>query len=207
MRLILASLLLVCVAVPATADNPKPDFNKLRQNYEDLKRAERELKRMEEMRAEQEREDLWALLRLLLFGVFLVTAIVAGLAKKHQQSKRYAAAPAPPKPKLIHMTCECGREIRLKPEKAGRLILCPDCRQKLRVPASQGSTPEGPPIVVACSCGREMRLRPHTAGRTVTCPDCKERVPVPVGGAAPDSAKNEPELDQFLQSLDDPKQS
>lgn len=42
----------------------------------------------------------------------------------------------------IEFTCECGRQVRVKPELAGRKIRCPGCGNPLRVPAeSDGDAP------------------------------------------------------------------
>ncbi len=43
----------------------------------------------------------------------------------------------------IEFNCECGREVRVKPELAGKRIRCPGCGNPLKVPASESADEPG----------------------------------------------------------------
>ena len=45
---------------------------------------------------------------------------------------------------MIPMTCSCGRELKVKPEFAGKKVRCPDCQSVLRVPTTEAPAPDEP---------------------------------------------------------------
>jgi len=66
----------------------------------------------------------------------------------------------------ILFRCPCGRSMVVESDKAGAIVMCPNCRRSLRVPSGKGR-------------GVEIPAAPATASRTSRrCPRCGKDVPV-----------------------------
>lgn len=108
------------------------------------------------------------------------------------------------------ISCSCGTKLRVEASAAGKIITCPKCQKKLRVPGGAPKpTPSkaparpaapGPPSAVPvsaapqpapagdrvlnCACGQKMKVSASHAGKTVACPKCKRQMKVPGAPAA-----------------------
>jgi membrane associated rhomboid family serine protease len=97
------------------------------------------------------------------------------------------SAPSHPSDDRLHVTCACGKTLRLSPQYAGKIVRCPYCRADVAVgrDASPPSpaftvTPEGDGhIRFTCTCGRRMKVPSRYAGRVGKCPQCGARVRIP----------------------------
>ncbi|MBL7140128.1 MAG: hypothetical protein ISS74_04395 [Planctomycetes bacterium] len=66
----------------------------------------------------------------------------------------------------ILFRCPCGRSMVVESDKAGAVVMCPNCRRRLRVPSGKGR-------------GVEIQATQATAARTSRrCPRCRKDVPV-----------------------------
>ncbi|MFO8013560.1 MAG: zinc ribbon domain-containing protein [Phycisphaerae bacterium] len=66
----------------------------------------------------------------------------------------------------ILFRCPCGRSMVVESDKAGAVVMCPNCRRRLKVPSGKGR-------------GVEIPAAPATAQRTSRrCPRCGKDVPV-----------------------------
>ncbi len=66
----------------------------------------------------------------------------------------------------ILFRCPCGRSMVVESDKAGAVVMCPNCRRRLKVPSGKGR-------------GVEIPAAPTTAARTSRrCPRCGKDVPV-----------------------------
>lgn len=86
----------------------------------------------------------------------------------------------------VHLTCVCGKSLRLSRQYAGQTVCCPACGAELTVErdrpsASQGDvvTPDDGFIRFVCTCGRRMKVPSRYAGRSGKCPRCGVRVTIP----------------------------
>jgi len=94
--------------------------------------------------------------------------------------------------------CDCGTNLKVPLTAAGKLVSCPKCQQRIRVPdsasessaptanvppggtsASSTSTTENDSILLACSCGASMKVAAVHVGKTVVCPKCNAQMTVP----------------------------
>jgi len=92
--------------------------------------------------------------------------------------------------------CVCGRRIQATRQYAGKLVTCPHCKAKVRVPdAGSRSDPEirdlkseiDAHIRFRCHCGKVVKVPAGYAGRSGTCPRCHSRITVPRSDAAGES--------------------
>jgi DNA-directed RNA polymerase subunit RPC12/RpoP len=91
--------------------------------------------------------------------------------------------------------CDCGRQINVKDEFAGKLIRCPLCKNPVQVPAAAPPPPPAnEPIDVFCTCGRHVRVKADFAGKLIRCPQCKSPVQVPAPDPIPEVEAAEMEL-------------
>ena len=66
----------------------------------------------------------------------------------------------------ILFRCPCGRSMVVESDKAGAVVMCPNCRRRLKIPSGKGR-------------GVEIPAAPTTAARTSRrCPRCGKDVPV-----------------------------
>ena len=135
---------------------------------------------------------------------------------KEQEAAIAPAVPAPaPKPipmihavadrverdptgdRLVMVGCACGKCIRATRQYAGRLVTCPHCKAKVRVPDTgpggklkiQDSRVKTDTYIrFRCHCGKVVKVPAGYAGRSGTCPRCHSRLRVPHSGAAGGSA-------------------
>lgn len=89
----------------------------------------------------------------------------------------------------IQVKCSCGKALRVKDELAGKLVKCPGCSEKLRVPQQAAGAADK--IRVKCECGKTLAVSGKLAGKKVKCPGCAKVLAVPGPGAPPSA---EPEL-------------
>jgi membrane associated rhomboid family serine protease len=104
--------------------------------------------------------------------------------------------------KLVIVGCACGKCIRATRQYAGKLVTCPHCKAKVRVPDERASEPPGLSRRVAakgsaasdgyirfrCHCGKVVRVPAQYAGQSGTCPRCHSSLRVPRSDAAGESA-------------------
>lgn len=95
-------------------------------------------------------------------------------------------ATAPLSDGRLHVTCTCGKTIRLSPQYAGKIIRCPHCHAEVAVrhdrsPTIQGDagTPGDGFIRFTCTCGQRMKVPSRYAGRFGKCPRCGMRLRIP----------------------------
>jgi len=86
----------------------------------------------------------------------------------------------------ILVKCDCGKQMRVVDDQAGRRVKCPGCGEVLTVP--RPAEPEPAPVVAAppgmldfkCDqCGKAMQARTEHAGKLVKCPGCEAKVRIP----------------------------
>ena len=93
----------------------------------------------------------------------------------------------------IQLTCQCGKQLRVPDDYAGRRVKCPACGEAqvagaaapTSAPPTQPPAPEPPPpamIHFNCPCGKALQARAEFAGRTTRCTACNAPVRIP-GGA------------------------
>ncbi len=78
----------------------------------------------------------------------------------------------------IVINCQCGKQLRVPDELAGKKIRCPVCGEPRRVPVID---PDGlPAIRFRCQeCGKAMQTKQELAGRKIHCPICQAVVAIP----------------------------
>lgn len=93
----------------------------------------------------------------------------------------------------IVVNCECGKQLRVPEQYAGKKVKCPSCGDPLKVAAGQKNGPSKKPVAVASKtaaappvikfecdeCGRAMQARSEFAGRKAKCPGCQTLVTIP----------------------------
>src|SRR5438270_176083 len=101
----------------------------------------------------------------------------------------------------VLISCQCGKQLRVPDEYAGRRVKCPVCGQPTSVPNGTAATappqtaayqppapPPAPPglptatapagmIRFTCgACGKQMQAKAEFAGRSTRCPGCQSAV-------------------------------
>lgn len=93
----------------------------------------------------------------------------------------------------IVVNCECGKQLRIPEQYAGKKVKCPSCGDPLLVAVPQKNGPSKKPVVPASKpaatpavikfeceeCGRAMQARTEYAGRKAKCPGCQTLVTIP----------------------------
>jgi hypothetical protein len=98
---------------------------------------------------------------------------------------------------LVIVACACGKCIRATRQYAGKLVTCPHCKAKVRVPDARPSgnfeisnlkSEFDGRIRLRCHCGKGINVPARYAGRSGRCPRCGSRIKVPrrdvAGGSA-----------------------
>jgi hypothetical protein len=82
-------------------------------------------------------------------------------------------------PLLIH--CDCGKQLRVGEQHAGRRVRCPGCGESLPVPDPKPITRKAGPAKIRfdCVCGKVMQARAEYAGQPTRCPECGKRLTIP----------------------------
>lgn len=102
-----------------------------------------------------------------------------------------------PDDRLIIVGCVCGKCIRATRQYAGKLVTCPHCKAKVRIPdVRPGGNFEIPNsksefdgyIRFRCHCGKGIEVPARYAEHSGKCPRCGSRIKVPRRGAAGESA-------------------
>lgn len=92
------------------------------------------------------------------------------------------------------LRCACGKTFGVKPESAGKVVVTPCCKTRVRVPADASAQGQGASaqrrdaadrIRVQCSCGQSLELARPKGPVEVQCPVCQKRVRVGDSAAAP----------------------
>ncbi len=89
----------------------------------------------------------------------------------------------------IEFSCECGRQVRVKPELAGKKIRCPGCGNPLRVPAEGAADEPAAPATKSPPAQEETR-RP--AGKTSRVGRKSGPIPLGKGAKAADASEIAP---------------
>ena len=74
----------------------------------------------------------------------------------------------------IPVVCTCGSQFAAEPHLVGQIVNCPNCRQRLQIPAVHSS-----PVAVSCQCGQSFRADPSLTGPRVPCPSCGRTILIP----------------------------
>ncbi len=93
--------------------------------------------------------------------------------------------------------CACGERISVSPQYANKVVQCPRCRARVRIPPLTSPSPVRRPrpaaasragcknrqqaIRFACPCGKKIKVPARYAGRFGTCPRCGTRLRIPLG--------------------------
>ena len=85
------------------------------------------------------RPNDWAIFVFLLCGIALPLYIYLRLSKWLPEIERKQHRATLAKNQPIALACPCGRQLRVKSELAGRLIYCPDCKEKIVVPEPEAT--------------------------------------------------------------------
>ncbi len=107
----------------------------------------------------------------------------------------------------VKMRCQCGQLLAVPVAAAGKLVACPKCAAKLRVPESSAASSSRPgpqalarqapaatdSIKIRCPCGQVLAARKSAAGQTIACPKCGIKLRVP-GAASESPARPAPPL-------------
>ena len=82
----------------------------------------------------------------------------------------------------ISATCECGKQVKVKDELAGKRVKCPGCGKPLQIPSASApqSTATGDSIAVSCQCGKKIAAPAKFAGKSVKCPQCSQPLKIPL---------------------------
>jgi len=86
------------------------------------------------------------------------------------------------------MKCDCGKQMRVVDEQAGKRVKCPGCGEILAVPkpeaeqAAETKTEAAAPAVVTFECDqchKPMQAKVEHAGKLAKCPGCEAKVRIP----------------------------
>lgn len=77
-----------------------------------------------------------------------------------------------PKDRFLHITCSCGKKLKVPLAMAGKTGICPACKKRLKVPEKNF-------VRMTCSCGKHLKVPISLAGKDGTCPNCKRRFKIP----------------------------
>lgn len=91
--------------------------------------------------------------------------------------------------------CRCGARLALPATAAGKVVRCPKCETKHRVPTAGSSATKQQsksaakrtaeePIVVYCDCGAKLKAPANAAGKQARCPKCRASVTLVVPASA-----------------------
>lgn len=100
--------------------------------------------------------------------------------------------------------CGCGTTLRVPASAAGKMVSCPKCKQKVRVPETTATSPasaashsqgqaaqssatpavSAESILISCACGAAMKVAAEHVGKAVACPKCNQQMIVPGPGAS-----------------------
>ena len=92
-----------------------------------------------------------------------------------------------PTDNLMCATCSCSETITVSRQYAGKVVRCPACKGKVRIPDSipparaHSLGANDGHIRFACSCGMKIKVPARYAGRSGKCPRCGSRVRIPQG--------------------------
>ena len=78
----------------------------------------------------------------------------------------------------VQIHCSCGKVLRAEGRFAGRLVACPNCGARMRVPRTGHRAISGK-IRLQCECGEKLTAPRHLAGGKVKCPMCEAVLSVP----------------------------
>ena len=114
--------------------------------------------------------------------------------------------------------CSCGTKLRVEASAAGKVVTCPKCQKKLRIPDStkaaapvaKAATPVATPAsaanapatkVVNCPCGKKLKVAATSAGKVVACPGCKRKLKIPGPAPSPATQPAQPMAAQPVQPM------
>ena len=118
----------------------------------------------------------------------------------------------------VTIGCSCGTKLRVEASAAGKVVTCPKCQKKLRVPEStkaaapvaKTATPVTTPAsaanapankIVNCPCGKKLKVPATSAGKVVTCPGCKRKLKIPGPAPSPATQPAQPMAAQPVQPM------
>lgn len=103
---------------------------------------------------------------------------------------------APASDGRLHVTCACGKTLKLSPQYAGKVVRCPQCRAAVPVghdgprrprpgigagDVTTSAANDGGHIRLTCTCGKRIKVPSRYAGRSGKCPQCGTRLKIPHG--------------------------
>ncbi len=110
----------------------------------------------------------------------------AALRTARQETPSSSPRRPAPSDGRLHVTCACGKSLRLSRQYAGQVVRCPHCQAQITVGHDRPSTtpadmvtPDDGFIHFACTCGKRMKIPSQYGGRSGTCPRCGARLRVP----------------------------
>jgi hypothetical protein len=93
----------------------------------------------------------------------------------------------------IRFACECGQQLAVRDENAGKRVRCTGCSSVVAVPDGTDEEPRKPAaastIRFSCEeCGKAIQTKAEFAGKKTKCPGCDAVVTIPKSGGAPAEA-------------------
>jgi ribosomal protein S27E len=81
----------------------------------------------------------------------------------------------------LSIRCDCGKQLRVAEQHAGKRVKCPGCGRTVTVPDPEATTRTAVPprIRFRCACGKAMQAKAEYAGQPVRCPECGKSVTIP----------------------------
>ncbi len=80
------------------------------------------------------------------------------------------------------VTCPCGSRLKVDLPAGGIQVVCPQCKQMLKIGSQQQPTPLPGNMLIKCGCGQPMEVAMSHAGSIVACPACSQQLRVPHSG-------------------------
>src|SRR5205823_377241 len=116
----------------------------------------------------------------------------------------------------IRFACECGQQLAVRDENAGKRVRCTACSSVVAVPNGTPAprpaieeprrAPAASTIRFSCDeCGKAIQTKPEFAGKKTKCPGCGAVLTIPKdgGSAAPEAVQTEKPKPRRLRDEDE----
>ena len=100
--------------------------------------------------------------------------------------------------------CKCGVKLGVKPEMAGKVIVTPCCKRRVKIPSAENRRSNSERISVQCSCGQKISLPRPSGPIKIACPTCKKQMQLGTPQVKPQGPLPFPEKDFSNDPFSDP---
>ena len=100
--------------------------------------------------------------------------------------------------------CKCGVKLGVEPEMAGKVIVTPCCKSRVRIPSADNRRSNSERVSVQCSCGQKISLPRPSGPIKIACPTCKKQMQLGIPQVKPQSPLPFAEQDFSSDPFSDP---